>query len=511
MMNVYELVRSFYEENIEWQPVIKREWVEGYLRQKAWQGVSDDELQKTWRYLQMFETYLAHAETDYSEFLDAMPDWEYAEAIKWMDHHFTGFKKSLKPVRCFFGILMDFYKYLANRRIILNTEQLERAAEIIAGGRKVNLDALQPPAREQAALFDEMLEEGVLPELAPMIGEVVERLMNKLGSFFQQKEFRDDFHRALMLYAGPMITIPGEEQDEFWLGFWDYFLFDYHLIANDRTPLQYFHELHGQKLAPEERLILSDFINAKFCVFYVNRIVSQEWVECVNLFTEEKFELPYPDMDYRLLKRLIFTGHIFQRERTMINYVTSVEVSPKLRRRLREEVIHQKQIYELQRPGASWTEFLARHSAAVRHTINILTTLAKVNVTPRHLTDRHFPPIVSVREPNQDVGGIIARIMPAYGFSCHDIKLAQQLWHDYCQLTTATVRKPEAWAAAVIYTFAQINLPVGIPAEPLAQELGISAGSIYTNRGKLCDLLQLEKHDPRYLNEEGFVFSLFSS
>jgi len=40
MKNVYDEVQTFYEEEIILEPVIKREWVDGYLRQKAWQGTT---------------------------------------------------------------------------------------------------------------------------------------------------------------------------------------------------------------------------------------------------------------------------------------------------------------------------------------------------------------------------------------------------------------------------------------------------------------------------------------
>lgn len=512
MRNVYELVRVFYEEKITWEAVIKREWVEGYLRQKAWQGSTDDELRGLWLTIQTFEAYLANAETDYSEFLDAMPDWEYAEAIKWLNEHVEGFKKSLKALNSFFAVLIDFYKYLETRKLIQSTEELERAAKVIAGGKKVDLDSLQPPIDNGLGLFDRSLTDSdLLPEIAPAIGEAVERLMNKLGNFFQQKHFHEDFERALLLFTGPLHEIPKDENEDFWLGFWDYFLFDYRLIASDQTPLAHFYATHAKRLNSDESLILGDLLEARFCVFYVDKIVNRDLVECVNLLTEERFQLPYPEIDYKIFKSQLFVGHLFHQDRTLINYVTSIEMSPKLRRRLKEEVVRQKQIYTMQQPEADWSRFFARHALVVRHTIDLLSNLAKMHVTPRTQMERQFPVIVAHRQANQEVLELITSTMPNFGFSVHDIFLAHKLWDDYSQITTGIIRKPSAWAAAVIYVFSQINMPTGIPAEALADELDISTATIYTNRHKLFDQLQLEKFDPRYLNEEGFVYSLFSS
>ena len=48
MKNVYDEVRSFYENEIKLESAIKRDLVEGYLRKQAWQGVADERTQG-WR------------------------------------------------------------------------------------------------------------------------------------------------------------------------------------------------------------------------------------------------------------------------------------------------------------------------------------------------------------------------------------------------------------------------------------------------------------------------------
>jgi len=234
-------------------------------------------------------------------------------------------------------------------------------------------------------------------------------------------------------------------------------------------------------------------------------------VECVNLFTEERFRLPHPDFDYKTMKKLLFFGHIFARDTMMANYITSVEIGPNLRRRIKQETVRQKAIFDIQQPGSTWEEFFARHALAFRHTVDALITLAKVNVTPFSQLERVFPPVEERRLPDRRVSVLLAAAMPEYGFSCHDAVLAGRLWHDYNQAAAAAVRKPGAWAAAVIYVYAQINSPQGIAAEQLAVDFGVSTSGVYANRDKIFAALELTQFDPRYLNEEGFVYSLFIS
>jgi hypothetical protein len=245
-------------------------------------------------------------------------------------------------------------------------------------------------------------------------------------------------------------------------------------------------------------------------VFYVNKILNPEWVECIDLFTGQKFNLPHPDFDYGKIKQLLLFGHVFAREMIMVNYVTSIEISSNLRRRIQEEVLRQKKIYEIQRPNATWDDFFNRHALAVRHTIDILLTQAKVNVTPFSQIERVFPDIDGDKPVNAVVTQLLADKMHKYGFSLHDVGLAQQLWYDYSQLQPTVIRKPASWAASVIYVYSQLNTAQSLSTDILATDFAISTTSIYQNRQKIYHGLQLDRFDPRYLNEEGFILSLFT-
>lgn len=512
MKNVYDQVQAFYNQNDGENLVISQEWVEGFLRQKAWQGIKDKELQGLWRSLEMFIAYLIHSD---HEDLDDMDAQEYSLAIEWLSDQMDDFPLSLGTVRHFFDVLSDFYQYLINRRILSGMEELENAAKIIAGGNKIVLMRPEFAADEQG-LFDTDLATvftkyptDATDELSKQVSEAVERLMVKLGNCFQQENFNEDFDRALYLYTGPFDSVPADEQDEFWLGFWDYFLFDYHLLQSDKTPLAYFDVTHQDSLNVDEREILHNLLYAEFTVFYINRVLNRDWVECTNLFTGKTFQLPCPDFDYKTLKKLLFFGHIFSQGMVMINYVTSIEVSANLRRRIKEEVLRQTAIFSIQNPAAGLPEFFVRHAQVVRHTIDVLVTLAKVNVISAAQLEQELPRIEEKHVVHQEVHDFIASIAFQYGFSLFDTGLIQRMWHDFCQLTKVMVRKPAVWAASLLYAYSQVNSSRNIVVEDIARDLGVATSSIHNNRNKLFAVLNLKKFDPRYLNEEGFIFLIF--
>jgi len=513
--NVYHLVQKFYEEEAAWEPAIKQEWVEGFLRRRAWEGEEDAVLRRIWNHLKLLEIYLSNTEGEAAD-LETMTVQELSLAVEWLASRVPDFKATLKNVRAFFADLVEFSRYLADRGVIGEPDRLAEAAEYIAGGRRLKLK--RPDLGGLLSLDDYELERlrddappAVVEGLGKMLNRIVEQLMHKLGQYYQREEYAEDFQRALFLYSGPFRPVPDGEDDQFWLGFWDYFLFDYHLLGNDVKPLENFAAATGTALRQEERQLLQRMLNARFTVFYIHRIIDQDWVECVNLFTEERFQLPFPDIDYKSMRRFLFYGHLFSRHMLMINYIASVEASPNLRRRIKEEIARQKAIFEIQHPDAGWDDFFDRHALVVRHSIDMLVSQAKLNVTPAAPAERTFPIIRPKNQPDQEVMARLGKVMRHMGFSYHDVTLARKLWHDFCQLAPVKVRKTNAWTAAVVYAYSQINSPQGLMADDVAGELGTSLNSIYSNRSRIFQTLRLDKYDPRYLSEEGFLFSLFGA
>ena len=509
--NVYDQVENFYSQDLLWEPVIKQEWVEGFLRQKAWQGLDDNRLKELWKQIELFIMYLNYADNDD---LNEITVAEYSFAIEWLGERVSGFKATLKRVQHLFNALIDFYSYLFDKKLINDINEITEAAQKIAGGKKLTLIKsglrvdnfrLVEDDVDQLTGFDADFNQ----HLGGIIGEAIEGLMLKLGKYFHKEDFAEDFERALYLYIGPFERVPEEGKDEFWLGFWDYFLFDYHLVESDVKPLEYFNMVYGEKLGIEESRILKELLNSKFTVFYIKKILSPSSVECVNLFTDEVFTLPLLDFDYKSLKKLLFFGHIFPTGLVMINYLSSVEISANLRRRIKDEVIRQTEIFAVQKPDGTLEDFFNRHALVFRHTVKILVTLSKVNVTSRIHLGRSYPIVEDKRVPNQTVIKLLHELALTHAFSLHDQKLLEKMWYDFSQLAEIIVRKPATWAGAIFYAYAEVNSTKHVLVKEIADQLEISSTIIYKNGKQVEQVLQLQVFDPRYLSEEGFVISLF--
>lgn len=56
-MNIFEEIRKYYEEAIDWNPDVKRVWVEEYLHSLESQGKSSDDLLEIWGDINAFSFY----------------------------------------------------------------------------------------------------------------------------------------------------------------------------------------------------------------------------------------------------------------------------------------------------------------------------------------------------------------------------------------------------------------------------------------------------------------------
>lgn len=502
MKNVYDAVQSFYSKDAAWEDIIKYNFIEGFLRQKAWQHIDDNELHNIWQELLMFGLYLAYTDIP----LYKMASIKAEKMLSWLERNVTDFNMDYPTARSFFATVLGFQDYLAVRKLIEKSDELRNGAEKLIAGGVLDIEKVNEIEEE---FFDDEFD---FPLDAPSpiylkLDEHLQELLSLLNKFYQKTKYIADFERAVFLYHGIM---GWDEEDlenrkqEFWLGFWDYFLCDYHLIDNDKTPLEHFYDV-GEY--PEETAcLLKELTNAKFTVFFVKNPSTQEWIECEDLFTGKSFYLPNPSENILELKDFLFMGHLFSQNMVLVNYVMSVPASNNLRRRIKEEVNKQIRFYRYQEPTATWGDFLKRHAVSVRHVIEIFTTFSKLNAVidfEQSKKERvHFNAL------NHPVAEKIIEGMSKGLFSFHDQQLALRMWLDYCSFTDVRIRKPELWAAGLVANFADLNSAFEVDYNYIAENFDVSLKNVFDYKVKVSKVLELKEHDLRYLNEEGFIMLL---
>lgn len=504
MNNVYEDVNFFYNENPKFDSVIKKNWVEKFLRKKAWSGRSDQDMKKIWRQLEYFFSYIEWVQL-FS--VGEMRGADYAKAVLWIAENNPEFVLSESGITHFFFVIKTFYQYLDAE---LNTAY---ATGAYSGLKYFYVkEKFEIPKLDKD--YDYLYQADELSvEAADHLNSLLEGLLNKIGTYYKDVNFLQDFDRALSLYSGPLNITPepgDNEGDEYWLGFWDYFLFDYHLIENDLSPLKYFYDENEDTLRFTELNMLQDLLQAKFTVFFINHICDDDMVECIDLFTGEKIYLPQPDYGICDYKKVLLYGHIYAKGVVLLNYITSVHASLNLRKRIKNEVLRQYEVYKYQNKKATLSEFFARHPGVVRHTIDILVRLSTVNVVSPNLLNSDFPKIdANARTEDEEARQILQWLAKRYDFSLYTKTMLFKMWEDVCSVLpvsdSASIR-----AVSVFVSFSTLNGADFIDKNLLFKLYDITKEDFQHECEKIANFLHLRIFDPRYLTEEGFIRSLYS-
>lgn len=96
-----------------------------------------------------------------------------------------------------------------------------------------------------------------------------------------------------------------------------------------------------------------------------------------------------------------------------------------------------------------------------------------------------------------DVARLIRSGLTEMGYPSKQVSKAEKLWRDYSQLVSPTFKKPETWAAAVIYAVAKGTGDKLVNQNTLARQYNISASAISSNYRNICRTLQIDKDEER--------------
>lgn len=510
MNNVYALVERFYDGNYDFAGIMPQETVEKYLRRKAWQGAGDEELKDIWSILSLLIVYAAQGNL-YS--LAALSVYDYQEIIYRYAEEHKEFCLTEKSVLAVVAKIEDFYKCFP--------EIPEDAQEMLATLKELRESFFEGnqfimPLRRNPDEFYSSLEhkEEISEAEMDKLNILMDTLMHHMDDFFRQPAYKKDMDRALHMFIGPediflLEELSDEEAQSFWLCFWDFFLFDYHMIAADESPIQVFYRLHKEKLTPSERDILLDLIRTDFSVLSLDYYEADR-VVCRDLFTGEVCELPLQAVYDGAAGESIIYGHTCTKGIMMLNYITVLPASRKLQKRMKEEILKLYDLFKCQYPAASFADFSRRHAGAVRHTLNILAQFAQLNVGPRR-------PVHSLSSGDAKKFEVSAATKQCWmtlamdsGLSKFSAGLAYRLFCDYINKAGDCLkdRKLPAIMISVLMKFVELN--------------GADLSTAFEQRGNLAspeeladfmddiqEKLAITLFDPRYLSEEGLIHSLY--
>ncbi|MFC2729836.1 MAG: hypothetical protein ACFN4Y_09315, partial [Centipeda sp. (in: firmicutes)] len=360
MENVYALVKRFYLEHGRANIFVARTLIERYLRAAAWRGRSSEDLCTDWYCIEDFLTVIQRRDDSLARLFIRI---DYlALFFRYADEHID--RRPLKRhTEDYFARMRAFLTYLDETgEYDIDLGELDADLEMFYITGRFRLPERVTWEEIDGLTIDD-IEEDERVEMEELNIQLNE-LLHRIGEYFRCPEYQLDIGRAAMIYTGDLYDMNAyedaseEEKETFWLRFWDYFFFDYHLIATDETPIAHYSEKEWERLDFDEREIIRDLLAARFAVLAVTEEYDDH-VVCCDILRNEEVILPHPDIPGALSKSILF-GHICDEGMMMLNYITAIPASKRLQQRIGDTIRREYELFRRQAPEATMDDFLAR-------------------------------------------------------------------------------------------------------------------------------------------------------
>ncbi|MBR1759650.1 MAG: hypothetical protein IJ741_00540 [Schwartzia sp.] len=496
--NVYRKIEVFYQRRKQLNKLVRKARMERYFREMAWKGKSDALLQRVFGVVSAMLSYMARHRLE-SFYL--LTRYDFLEIFYCYADVRPKLRLIEQNVNMFFDYLEAFLRAMTDGDSEVMAALEEGRALFCEGG------IFSMPERLEYDEFCDLLEhtEEIGEAELDHLNALLDGLVAGMIEYFQRDEMRPDFARAVSLYAGPFIEADKADEN-WWMGFWDYFFFDYHCKEDDTTPVHRYLEKEKSRLSAEERYVLRDLSHAKLTVFTVNYL-DEDFAVCTDLFSGEELELPCPDVTFADYKNMIFFGHLQRRGVMLLNYITGLSASQRLQKRIRDEINKQYERFKTyQMPQATLADFFTRHAAAVRHTVQILSGFAQLRVVPDLEGKPASGGAVSAElfEPEETR---LEQAAFSLRFSAYSIVFVKRLYEDY--VSTAKRRGTSTVLAAALLLVEGINGVEYAPLGDLLSVFGVERDAVFRAVNEIGVAVDCVAFDPRYLTEEGYVQLLY--
>lgn len=524
MKNIYDNINDFYDQEPEWNTIISKNYVEGYIRSLAWSGKTEEELNQIWDDIVIFTVYLANTEN----FLGDMNRENFIDCIAWITRNIGGRVADYDTVECFFENIEDFYQYLAKKKVVRNQDAVSEAKFRMLAGNKVNY------IDEEGNVLPQFKHSNIyptvdLPEKIFMnIEEHMQQIHNRMQLFLMDEKYSADYIRSKWIFSGCMELEEWnkllEKNMDLALAEIDYYLYDYHMMANDRRPIDVYYEeaqngKYGEFSKPSLEL-LQILTKTRPIVFTIEDYLEDGLYMIKEFFSNESFPLMLPIEEASSVEEfenILFYGHIFYNNTMTTQIIQGSPVTKKELVNLKKLFLRTKDWFTSQESNSgTMSEFFQRHAAMINHFLRFhdcidSDTLEDLDWIKKYEFEKHVK-FTTIRE--DEVTKYLDAHLPNGTFSARDLVLAKRLWTSFQETAKVELPRPELWAGAVLWNLGGINALFRIDNKVIVdmlEELQIEDGLVVSKYGnKIYDVLKLDNFDSRYLNEEGLIKKLFA-
>ncbi len=499
MANVYDKLNEFYLKNPDAKFLYLKKDFERFLRKCAWKNEKEEILDL--RFVLFSEMILSALEIDLDSIYDLLPE-DYLE-IFYKLAGVEGKKLDKKTVLKYIKYVEEFFMEKEADGFNEKIGEVEFLRMFFFDEGKFFV-----PEREQKESYRSFkrLSKISLDDTTEL-QDIRENCLKKIFKYFNDKVFENDFERAvnMFFYDGEIkenILEKIENNSEFR----DYFLFDYRLIKNDETPLEFFYKIKKEELDEITLEFIEEFLNARFTLFCV-KIEDDDIFLCRDLFRDREFYIPYSSEDFPEYKNTIFAAHIEAGSIVNPCFLKAIYAEKKDRETIIKEIERAKNLFAYQEKNITYTKFFKRHANTTLKIISAIKNMKGFYIIPEafdietisvssNISDSYEEPITRLMNMGKEIN-----------LSKYSLKLLRKYYRNFLEKSKFKREKNESNSTlfACLKNFLRLNGKEDFLNHREMIIFNADIKKVSAMQEEIKNILKSEDFDPRYLTEEGFL------
>ncbi|MEE3380365.1 MAG: hypothetical protein VZQ81_00300 [Succiniclasticum sp.] len=522
MHNVYDLIADFYGNSSEWSEWLSRRFADDFIRTEAFRGATEDELYDTWNCVLTLLVYCGNVDIKMGD----MRTDDFIDCFGWCSRNIADFALTYETAEQMLTVWSRLLHFLKMRHAITDDSFADKCRSLVLDEENKRLLLVDDEGNFRYDLLKhhQQIDTDLNAKVYLDMDNYLDDVLYDMRRYFSTSEYKEDRDNATALGFGlsenmrEYDQVRGTRDEE---AFWEYFLFDYHLLATGKTPIRTYVDTYQPD--PKEsvgrlkavRDILDSLLTARFVLLTEVRRDKEAggWYYCKDLLSGGILYLSLPIDDDFDTTDVLFVGHAMDNGNMVFTYLRGLKTTASAELRIKYVCSHLQQWYAIQKPEAADMEVFLQDNAAV-----VQLAAAKLAMETSYVSS--FPYTTEIRDyqpaPVDEEDTVIQALsilsrMTNFGF--RETARIKALWSDFAASPEGRSVLDHldddvsffAWAIACMIAFTKINDLQDFPIPSMTSTFRISRETIYQYHETIRNALQLTEFDPRYVGEPGML------
>ena len=333
-----------------------------FIRTEAFRGATEDELYDTWNCVLTLLVYCGNVDIKMGD----MRTDDFIDCFGWCSRNIADFALTYETAEQMLTVWSRLLHFLKMRHAITDDSFADKCRSLVLDEENKRLLLVDDEGNFRYDLLKhhQQIDTDLNAKVYLDMDNYLDDVLYDMRRYFSTSEYKEDRDNATALGFGlsenmrEYDQVRGTRDEE---AFWEYFLFDYHLLATGKTPIRTYVDTYQPD--PKEsvgrlkavRDILDSLLTARFVLLTEVRRDKEAggWYYCKDLLSGGILYLSLPIDDDFDTTDVLFVGHAMDNGNMVFTYLRGLKTTASAELRIKYVCSHLQQWYAIQKPEAA--------------------------------------------------------------------------------------------------------------------------------------------------------------